>query len=111
MDWIVLSHTLDADAGAYVLVVGGFQDVLVASESDQDQNGAAVEAVPVQVAQQDFLFASEDPRWADRDVEDVAAEQREIVRAKLAEQADEAEAEAERRAGQVKQLGGEGEAL
>jgi len=46
MDWIVLSHTLDADAGAYRLVVGGFQDVQVSVTESVDGNGAAVETVP-----------------------------------------------------------------
>jgi hypothetical protein len=111
MDWEVVAHTLDANAGAYRLHVAAYETQEVPQEAEGDTNGAGVTTVRVQVAEEDFVFSADDDRWKDREAEDIAKEQRQIVREALAAREEEVQKEARRRAKGIKQLPGKGEAL
>lgn len=86
-EYVVIEHKLDDAAKVYRLVVG----VLV--EDPDAEEGA--EAVIVGV--EDFLFHSEDERWAGKDIELIAAEQRDIARAALREREQETEKRSRRK--------------
>lgn len=118
MEWEVVEHTLDEDAGTYRLVVGAFETHttmtgVTDTDLEAEANGAdggggdpIYEEVRIQVAEQDFVFSAEDERWADREPEDIAEEQRQIVAAALEEQAAEADAARERRAATIRSMPG-----
>lgn len=109
MDWVVMEHSLDTEAGAYRLVVGAFEDVQVVATGTDDGTSAPLEVARVQVAQEDYLFASDDERWEGRELEDIAEEQRKLVREAIAER--EAATKKRRRGKGARAMPGVGEAL
>lgn len=123
MEWEVVEHALDEDEGTYRLVIGVFETHQVVTDVtdtdlDAENNGAdggggepIYEEVRVQVAEEDFVFASDDERWADRDPEDVAEEQRQIVVEALEARAAAVEQERQRRAAATRRMPGEGRPL
>ncbi|HEX7088718.1 MAG TPA: hypothetical protein VF192_01200 [Longimicrobiales bacterium] len=132
MSRVILEHVHDTDQGVYRLTVGVEvfaeqpiveNDELVYAEYE-DVEGEDGRTVRVGIGDpltelarigyegvESFVFAAHDERWADKDPETVAAEQRDIVRAALDEREEAAAAEAERRAAAQRELPGSGESL
>lgn len=138
MPLVVVSHTHHADEGVYRLVVGQLVEHVVpmldadgvplvpdepvlddSGEPVLDDDGAPVtrpgepmtETRTVLVAAEDFVFAAEDERWQDRAPEEVAADQRQIVKDALDRRAAEAERAEAARTAAASDLGGVGELL
>jgi hypothetical protein len=112
LEYEVIEHTLDTELGLYRIVIGAFETHQLevgVTEAVENGNGGGepiYEAVRVQVAEQDYLFAADDERWADRSDEEIAAEQRQIVVDAIASRAAAEEAERERRAAAIHRMPG-----
>jgi hypothetical protein len=81
MSYVVVDHVHDRSAKLYRMVVG----IPIVERVLTEDNGGEVEEIVAGYADlRDYVFADDDARWAGKDDEQVAAEQRTEVAAKLA---------------------------
>jgi hypothetical protein len=87
---VVISHGLDEATGVWRIVFGVevFEQVPMVDESgatllDDDQQPLTERRLVGHTQVRDVVFAADDARWQDKTGEEIAAEQRDIVRAAL----------------------------
>lgn len=114
-EYVVLDHRVDGPEGVYRLIIGARGE----AEQQKLQDGkpmiredglAVTETVELILWQEEFVFAADDLRWADKSPEQIAAEQREEVAGQI-KMREEAEEQAKRAAEQAERLPGVGDTL
>jgi hypothetical protein len=112
-DYTVLDHRLDGDI--YHVIVGRVETRVTAKVIDGQlvMSNGEPETEEVQVVTdlvEDFVFAADDERWQGKDPEQIAAEQRRLIKEQL-DQRDQEREQAELRAAEAERLPGVGDAL
>lgn len=97
---VVMAHEHDQGAGVYRLIIGMAVDHHVAQTDEaglpllNDDGERVTEMERYIHPVEDYVFAADDERWQGKSGEEIAAEQRELVKAALAEREEQARAAA-----------------